>query len=336
MAVGRTHVWHTQQWRDQAVAWATSRLADLGLRVTGPPEQPHVRPWSTLLRIPTSDGPVWLKANGPGTAYEARILQASQHWAVPQLPIPLAVDADRAWSLLADAGSPLRSELAASRNLKQWLAILPEYAQVQMALTPRADEMLALGVPDLRPRTVPAHFTRLLSEHVWLRLGASDGITRDDLHRLRRLAPQISQWSEQLEASGINPTLQHDDFHDGNVFVRHSSKKVAYVFLDWGDASVAHPFGTLLANLRNVATRMDTPADHTLLRTLRDAYLEPWTAQYDRSDLLDAVRWATRLAKVGRAVAWRRALTGANGSERAAYAEFVTGWLRDLLANDSW
>lgn len=295
-----------------------------------------MRPWSTLLRIPTSDGPVWLKASGPGTAYEARILQASQHWAVPQLPIPLAVDADRAWLLLADAGSPLRRELATSRNLRQWLAILPEYAQVQMALTPRVGEMLALGVPDLRPRTVPTHYTRLLSDHVWLRLGASDGISRDDLHRLRQLTPQITRWSEQLEALGISPTLQHDDFHDGNVFVRRSSRGVAYVFLDWGDASVAHPFGTLLASLRNVATWMDEPVDHKLLGALRDAYLEPWTAHYDRADLLDAVRWATRLAKVGRALAWRRALTGANGTERATYAEFVAGWLRDLLADDSW
>lgn len=336
MVVGRTRIWHTQEWRDQAVTWATTRLVDLGLRVTGPPEQPHVRPWSTLLRIPTSDGPVWLKANGPGTAYEARILEASQHWAIPQLPIPLAVDAERAWSLLPDAGTSLRSELVTSQNVTQWLAVLPEYAELQMTLTPRAGEMLALGVPDLRPGTVPTHYARLLSDQVWLRLGASDGLSRDDLHQLERLLPEMTRWAEQLDALGIRPTLQHDDFHDGNVFVRHSSRGVAYIFLDWGDASIAHPFGTLLANLRNVATRMETPLDRKLLATLRDAYLEPWTRRHDRSDLLDAVRWATRLAKVGRALAWRRALAGANGIERATYAEFVAGWLRDLLANDSW
>jgi hypothetical protein len=43
---------------------------------------------------------------------------------------------------------------------------------------------------------------------------------------------------------------------------------------------------------------------------MRDAYLEPWTGDYDRADLADAVRFATRLAKVGRALSWRRALIG--------------------------
>ena len=96
------------------------------------------------------------------------------------------------------------------------------------------------------------------------------------------------------------------------------------------------PANPIPVDIGALATWMDEPVDHKLLGALRDAYLEPWTAHYDRADLLDAVRWATRLAKVGRALAWRRALTGANGTERATYAEFVAGWLRDLLADDSW
>ena len=59
----------------EAVGWATAELARLGRRVAGPIEQPHVRPWSTALRIPTDRGAAWFKATGPGPAYEGALLE---------------------------------------------------------------------------------------------------------------------------------------------------------------------------------------------------------------------------------------------------------------------
>lgn len=332
----RTRVWESAEWRGRVLEWASERLAELGLGVTGPAEQLHLRPWSTVLRIPTTDGPVWFKANGVGTAYEPRLLDAFRRWGTGHVITPLALDTDRAWSLLPDAGRSLRSLLESSTDLARWLEILPAYADLQRRLAPRAGELLALGVPDHRPEAMPAAYARLLAEPGWLRLGAPDGLSVEHLHRLQALVPDVARWAAQLAAVGIAPTLQHDDFHDGNVFVRAASDGPAYVFLDWGDASVAHPFGTLLANLRNVSARLDPPVDVAELRKLRDAYLEPWGPSHVRSDLLDAVRWATRLAKIGRALAWQRALAGATGTERATYAGFVPGWLRDLLDTDTW
>ena len=49
-------------------------LAALGRHVTGEPEQ-RARPWGTVFRLEADDGRVvWSKANGPGTAHEARLL----------------------------------------------------------------------------------------------------------------------------------------------------------------------------------------------------------------------------------------------------------------------
>ncbi|WP_020576649.1 phosphotransferase [Actinopolymorpha alba] len=332
----RTRVWKTAEWRTHALAWTTQRLADLGLRVTGPAEQPHLRPWSTLLRVPTSDGPVWLKASGPGTAYEPRLLASFGRWRTPHVLTPLAVDLDRGWCLLPDAGTSLRSLLAARPEVGYWVDVLPTYAELQRGLTPRTEELLAIGVPDLRPEAISGAYVGLLADTGWLRIGAPDGLSVADAHRLRALASEVSRWARQLAAVGIPPTLQHDDFHDGNVFVRQASGGPAYVFLDWGDASFAHPFGSLLASLRNVASRLDVPMDAAELQKLRDAYLEPWSASFDRADLLDAVRWATQLAKVGRALAWQRALAGASATERATYAGSVPGWLGELLTSDGW
>ena len=123
--------------------------------------------------------------------------------------------------------------------------------------------------------------------------------------------------------------MQHDDLHDGNVFAGADG----YRFFDWGDASVAHPFGTLLVTLRSIAARRGLAADDDpALARLRDAYLEPWTDRYDRADpAWRRPAWRSRVAPVSRSLSWRRALDTADPS-RAEYADAVPGWLQELFA----
>ena len=52
----------------------------------------NVRPWSTVLTVPTATGPVWFKAAGPGTAYEARLLRELAGWGTRMILEPLAVE----------------------------------------------------------------------------------------------------------------------------------------------------------------------------------------------------------------------------------------------------
>ena len=51
------------------------QLARLGLRRTGEIEQPHVYPWSTVLRVPTDGGDVWFKANDDALRHEAALVE---------------------------------------------------------------------------------------------------------------------------------------------------------------------------------------------------------------------------------------------------------------------
>ena len=68
-------LWSSEAWREQAVGWIDRRLAEAGLARTGEVEQPRVRPWATVLRAPTEDGDVWMKAAGPATAFEAGLYE---------------------------------------------------------------------------------------------------------------------------------------------------------------------------------------------------------------------------------------------------------------------
>jgi hypothetical protein len=87
--------WASARWRRAATAWLDEQLDNQGIRRTGDVEQPHLRPWATVLSAPTTAGRVWLKALGPATAFEAGLYQLLQQ-AVPQRVLALiAVDAGR-------------------------------------------------------------------------------------------------------------------------------------------------------------------------------------------------------------------------------------------------
>ena len=112
--------------------------------------------------------------------------------------------------------------------------------------------------------------------------------------------------SSELEAFGIPETIQHDDLHDGQVFVQDGHIRI----LDWGDSCISHPFHTLTVTLRALAWRHGIePGSEQLLR-LRDAYLEPFGAPAAAADL------AYRTGTLGRALAWHRYVSAAAPGER--------------------
>jgi hypothetical protein len=56
--------WTDPLWLAEAHGWIEERVAQLGSRVGGAIDQLHVYPWSTVMRVPTSSGDVYFKANG--------------------------------------------------------------------------------------------------------------------------------------------------------------------------------------------------------------------------------------------------------------------------------
>jgi aminoglycoside phosphotransferase (APT) family kinase protein len=151
----------------------------------------------------------------------------------------------------------------------------------------------------------------------------------DDRRRLEEVLPTVGTWCDKLAAVGVAASLQHDDLHDGNVFVGPHGDRL----FDWGDASVSHPFGTLLVTLRSIASRGLGPADEQAraLARLQDAYLEPWTASYSRAELAAAAPLAMRLASICRALSWHRALAGIPPHDHGEWSGNVGGWLIELL-----
>jgi hypothetical protein len=294
--------WHDPGWRAAAEKWIVARL---DAPAAGAVEMVRAVPWSVTLRVPTTAGVRWFKANTPGCAYEAALAEALGRWQPDAVLVPLAVDAARGWLLSADAGPTLRETPGEATA-----DMLRAYAVLQRELTPRVPEMIALGVPDLRPPVMP----RLLAG-----LGAAD------------LAPEFGDWCAELAADGMPASLQHDDLHDNNVFPVAGG---GFRFFDWGDAGVAHPFASLLVGLSSVAHARDLPPGAPQLLRLRDAYLQPWSDLASPAVLHRSVTLACRIGRVSRALAWQRALDDAALPVDEQVRTAVQDWLAELREPD--
>jgi aminoglycoside phosphotransferase (APT) family kinase protein len=222
---------------------------------------------------------------------------------------PLAVDLDRGWMLLPDGGERLREVLARERNPDRWLEIVPRYAELQIAAAEHVDELLAAGSPDYRLDRLP-------------------GLAGEAASKLGVAAPpagRIDDVRARLAAFGVPESIQHDDLHDGNVFVRPEG----YAVFDWGDGCVSHPFASLLVALRGIAHRFELAEHDRDLERVRDAYLEPWAGFGPRSELLGAVELAGVMGRLSRALAWFRAYSEGGGHSDEA-VESAGYWFREF------
>jgi hypothetical protein len=278
--------WEDPAWVATAQGWIADRLGELGLTRTGEIEQPHVRDWATAMRVPTDAGDVWFKANTEVLAFEAGLVVLLAERRPDVVPPLLAADPASGWMLMADAGTMLRKVEPEERWLEAWRDVLPRYAALQVAMTEDVETLLALGVPDLRLATLPERYEQLLDE-----VGAE--------RRFRDALPYVVDLRDRLAAYGIGETVQHDDLHDGQIFVHDGRSRV----LDWGDACVSHPFFTLSVAMEGVLQWGLYDVEGAVdVAPYRDGYLEPFAAAYAGVDLTSAVEPALRLGWVCRAV----------------------------------
>jgi len=189
--------------------------------------------------------PLWFKANPPGSAFEPALTARLAELVPQHVLTPYAVEPARGWSLLPDGGQVLKQ---VDRELRHWEELLTQYAEFQRTLIPHTTDFDRLGVPDARPGVLP----KLFPEH-------ADQKACDELAEL-----------------GIPDTLDHADLHENQIF--YGSR---YTFFDWGDAVVSHPFCSLRVPVERAVEQLGPE----VAPRLRAAYLEPWTADYDRATL---------------------------------------------------
>jgi len=206
---------------DRDLAWADGVLVGRGTPRVGPARQ--VRTWnlSSLWRLPTADGAVWLKVVPPFFAHEGAMLAR-----LPADVVPPVVAADGPRVLLAEVAGDDQYDAPLDRLLR----MPPLLVGVQVGWVGRVQELLRIGLPDWRATALGAAAEGTLDR-------AASGLGRDVVKAVSRLLSGLTDRMAEVMSCGIPDTLVHGDFHPGNL--RGTDDRL--VLLDWGDCGVGHP-----------------------------------------------------------------------------------------------
>jgi len=318
--------WQQPDWQAEAKAWIRSALDKNDLQLIGEIEQPHIRQWSTVMTVPTNDGTLFFKASSALLDYETVLTDYLARFRPEISPELLGIDLKRHWMLMRDAGTPLRHFIRSEKSIALWRIVLPLYVDLQRDTADLLTHLLTLGLMDRRIAKLPALFENLIVDQSSMLLDQEESLTSEEYARLKDFGPEFGRMCEKLASFGIPETLHHDDFHDGNIFVREGR----ITFTDWGESAVTHPFFTLVVMMRGVDNSIGVDYSPESAQ-VRDMYLEQWTSHAPMGELKSIAKLAQRIGHVNRALTWKISLDEMPEELRAEYAIAVPSYLKDFI-----
>lgn len=316
--------WLQPAWRANADAWIAAQLAEQGVEQTAPVEQFRARPWSTVMRVPVTAGVLYFKEPVAVQGYEATLTAwlAGRHPSA--LPPVLVADTATHRLLLGDAGVKLGDVEDQAAYIDAWRRALADVATIQLASADEVDHLLALGVPDRRLAVLPVQYQSLLDhEEPTLRAG-QDGLTPKEVASLRALESDLGERCVRLADIGVPETIQHNDLHDSNIFVRAGD----VVLADWADACVSHPFTMVGEMFGTIVRRRAIDAHGPVLAALRQSYLRRFTRFADADALERAARLAAPLGLLCGILTAHQIARGVDPEVRDSMMQFQVEWLR--------
>lgn len=321
--------WEDSAWLKKVHEWIQTQTAKHNIQITGEIEQPHMYPWSTVLRVPTDQGTLFFKATAAETVYETALTQKLAEYYPAHLPRLIATDTTQGWMLMRDAGEALRGSIRPNKDIKPWTPVIKLLSEVQVGCVDHVPELLALGIPDWRIANLPKLYTKVLADADSVLVDQPKGLTSEEFHRVQELAPRFAQICDQLAAFGIPETVNHGDFHDGNVLIKDGN----ITLFDWGDGCIAHPFISLRSFFVSIeiALELDDYAFTSEMQGLLDIYLEPWTKFTSKEKLQEAYFLSRCVASIVKTLMWHQTVSPLTGSLREEYAHIVPELFREFM-----
>ncbi|MFL6098779.1 MAG: phosphotransferase [Actinomycetales bacterium] len=314
-----------------ALDWFDRQLAAHGLTLAAPVELAKERDWATVFRAETSGGVLWLKLSGAGTRFEVGLYDLMHRIAPEHVLEPLALDVDRAWIVLPDGGPLLADQTDAERLPGQLEQVFAQYAELQLAVAGHTDELLRIGVTDMRAEIMPERFDEALAFVVPYLGRRGTEPERAAYEHVSSMHGQIAEWCARLAAAPGLASIDHNDLHPWNVFYVEGPGGVQSTFYDWGDAVLAHPFASMLIGLGAPKRLHGWADDDPRMLRMRDAYLEPFAAWGSRAELVETLELSCRVGQIARALVWARAVGEAGASAPDTYQTAPMEYLANLL-----
>ena len=158
------------------------------------------------------------------------------------VPDVIAIEVAQNWLLMRDIGG---QALRDRPDVRRYDIALRQYAQLQRQDVDQIETYLSLGIPDRRPATLKAEIQTYLPE-------LCTGLDRHQTEAVLALEDELLTMCDEL-ATGIPMSIEHGDLHGGNIFWREQTNDLC--ILDWGDATVTHPFFLSLIHISEPTRR---------------------------------------------------------------------------------
>lgn len=228
----------------------------------------QIRSWerSHVARVISPEGIRYLKTVPVMFAHEPALTGWLHSHDPNPYPAVLSITPGRDMLTAAYEGQPLIER----PELPLWQKALTQYAALQTGLIAHAGTLRGLGVPQRGLDWIGSHLDEFLADDAALTSGTRP-LSPDEIRRLRDLTPCFHQACQKLAQFAVPPSLEHGDLWTGQIIVRPDG---SFLFTDWSDSAITHPFFSLLFFLAEVDNELPGVTDAR--QHLTDAYLQPW------------------------------------------------------------
>ncbi|WP_421385202.1 aminoglycoside phosphotransferase family protein [Bacillus salacetis] len=244
-----------------------------------------------VLKVRTEKESFYFKSIGPAWAFESRLSEHLSKTYSGKTADIIAVHPTKPWMLMREIKGEL---LRKKRDKRVWQRALQEYAELQVQEVTNIQKLLALGVPDRGISVLKNQIDNHLEEM------CKTGLEDEETKIVLALKPELLQLCEEMEGT-IPLSLDHGDLHTANIY--DTEGKLA--FIDWGDASITHPFFSTRIFWNSMYELIDHDEEWLdMTNEFRPFYLEPWTAFASMDELKKLLRLSDQLGCLHRAVGW--------------------------------
>ena len=267
--------WQQSDWLLPANKWVSEQLALLSIDTSQKLQEVSGWALGQVYKQTCSQGDFYFKATAllPLFSNEAQVNKKLAKLFVNKVPEVVAINADKQWMLTTDFGGGLPE----NADKKHWQLAFGEFAKLQIAAIEHTETIKQHGCLSRHANYTLVQLTEYFSDTEIVN-HLPEQVTSA---RVQILA-EVEQSIIALEQLAIPNTLVHGDLHIENI----ASTNNGYLFFDWSDACIAHPFvdGTYIY-------RMDESEDK---QAIIDAYLTPWREMFAK----DIVDKAWQLAEI--------------------------------------
>ncbi len=320
---GKRRLWARRGWFDATRNWIRDQLRMQGITLHNV-EQVHTWERSCVLCAHTNDGNFYLKALPPWASAEVPLMRALASWYPRNFPAIIAVEPDRRWILTREFdGKPL----ASAPQIGQWEDALKRYAEIQIGLALRQQDLRDLGVPQHPIEEIPALCASLFGESDAATSNVfadKSGLTASEIVSLRAAIPRITALTTELASYTIPVSLDAGELWAENIIWTDAGVPL---FRDWSDAAITHPFMSPAIFLAEGAGAL---AEAHAVERLHAAYLTPWSLYKSTEDLQRAMAIASVLAPLQLAITYQRTIVPAL-EQRWELEQSIPNYLRMAL-----